>query len=585
MSQSHAAAALGYLWLSTARNQLRAQLGRARQPRYLIAMSLGLLYLFWIFRLNSSDAEAPFAALATPGVAPTIVAALLLIMSARWWLAKPDRGALAFTPAEVHLLFPAPLSRRTLVHAKLMRGQLAILLNVLIWVLLLRGEGASIEGWQRGIGLWILFSTFSLHRLAAALVRLNATQHDSAGRRRSVIPVLIFGAVFITVGYVLWSARPEISAAWTVGIGAALEATYDALQHPAALIALAPVLALVTPGFASSGSAWLLSLLPALLVLVGHYVWVVRTDAAFEEAALEASQERARVLAVNRGAALSAKRSDKGKVARIFPLPRFGHPAVAIAWKNAAAAIRGGGWIKQLVAVGLIFGATLLVLRLSVGMPIDAIIALSVGWGFMLLLIGPVWTRYDLRLDLRDVATLRSLPLSSRSIVSASITGVALLHTLQILAFLLVPLAFALADSTARASMLAFVGSPLPAALSAILLVFSLNLLTFSVQNGLALTFPAWVQLGTDRRGFEAMGQTMLTVGMTVVVGAIALVFPVLVGLAISLMTRRWLGTWGFLLAVISAVVVLLMELIPLWLSMGGILDRTEPSDVPGQKT
>jgi hypothetical protein len=72
---------------------------------------------------------------------------------------------------------------------------------------------------------------------------------------------------------------------------------------------------------------------------------------------------------------------------------------------------------------------------------------------------------------------------------------------------------------------------------------------------------------------------------MTVVVGAIALVFPVLVGLAIFLMTRRWLGTWGFLLAVISAVVVLLMELIPLWLSMGGILDRTEPSDVPGQKT
>ncbi len=585
MSRSAATSALSYLFATTLRNQVRAQIGRVRQPRYVIAMGLGLFYLYWIFSLNTSEESDPFAMLASPGVAPTILSALLLIMAARWWLAKPDRGALAFTPAEVHLLFPAPLSRRTLVHAKLLRGQFAILLNVLIWVLLLRGGGSSIEGWQRGIGLWMMFSTFSLHRLGAALVRLNASQHDTAGRKRAVLPLLIFGALFTTVGVVLWRARPAITASWNVGIRAALDTTYEALQQPAAAIALAPVRALVAPGFADNGTAWLWSLPPALLVMVVHYFWVVRTDAAFEEAALEASQERARAIAVNSGAALSAKRSDRGKVARILALPAWGHPAVAMAWKNIAAAIRGGGWVRQVVTIGLIFSVTLLVLRLSVGMPVDVMIGMSVGWGFMLLLIGPVWTRFDLRLDLRDVATLRSLPLSGRSIVSASVVGVALLHTLSIVSFLCVPLAFALADTAARADLLAFVGSPLPAAIASVLVIFALNLLTFSVQNGLALVFPAWVQLGTDRRGFEAMGQTMLTVGITAIGGAVAMVFPFLFGIALWFITQRDFGAWGALAAVLLASLVLLAELVPLWLAMGGTLDQIEPSDVPGQRT
>ncbi len=585
MSRSAATSALSYLYLTTLRNQVRAQLGRVRQPRYVIAMGLGLLYLYWIFSFNTSEESNPFAMLAAPGVAPTILSALLLIMAARWWLAKPDRGALAFTPAEVHLLFPAPLSRRTLVHATLLRGQLAILLNVFIWVLLLRGGGSSIEGWQRGIGLWILFSTFSLHRLGAALVRLNASQHETAGRKRAALPILIFGALFATVGVVLWRARPAITAAWSMGLRAALDTTYEALQQPAAAIALAPVRALVAPGFADNGTAWLWSLPPALLVLGLHYFWVVRTDAAFEEAALEASQKRARALAANSGATLLAKRSGRGKVARIMALPTWGHPAVAIAWKNIAAAIRGGGWLRQVITIVLIFSVTLLVLRLSVGMPVEVIIGMSAAWGFILLLIGPVWTRFDLRLDLRDVATLRSLPLSGRSIVAASVIGVAGLHTLSIVSFLMVPLVFALADAAARVDLLAFVGSPLPAAIATILVIFALNLLTFSVQNGLALVFPAWVQLGTDRRGFEALGQTMLTVGITAIGSAIAMVFPFLFGIALWFLLQQSFGAWGALAAVLFAAAVLMAELVPLWLAMGGTLEKIEPSDVPGQRT
>jgi hypothetical protein len=562
-----------------------AQKAQLRQPRYVVAMLLGGLYLWFVVQANGNPESSPFTQINTNGAGETVVAAVLLLLSARWWLSKPDRTALAFTPAEVHLLFPAPISRRELVQSKLVRGQLAILLNVLIWVVLLRGSGASIEGWQRGIALWILFSTFTLHRLAAALVRLSAEQNSSAGRRRAAIPVMVFVAMFSTIAALLWQARPAITSSWVLGFGTVLGTVHDALQHPAARIVLAPVQALVAPVFATSGAAWLWSLGPALLVLVLHFMWVVRTDAAFEEAALEASQERAKAIATLSGKQLSAKRSKGGSVARILPIPRFGHPAIMIAWKNHAAALRGGGWLRQLAIFIVVFAGSLLALQASVGMPFEAVLSITVIWGFMLLLLGPVWTRFDLRLDLRDLGTIRTLPLSGRSIVSAEIVGVSILHSITIFALLMVPVVFAIFDESTRASALELVGAPWPAAVTVLLLVPMFNLLTFTVQNGLALLYPAWVQLGTDRRGFEAMGQTMLTFGITLVVAAVALVFPVLIGLAMAFIGRMWWGPWSVPVATAIALAIVLAELIPIWMVLGSVFEKTEPGDVPGQKT
>jgi len=578
------APALWYLARMTARNRLRAQLGRLRQPRYVIALLLGGVYLYWALSMNTRGAESPFADLGTSAAAPILVAAALLLTSARWWLATPDRTALAFTPAEVHLLFPAPVTRRALVQSKLLRGQVAILLNVLVWVVLLRGGGGSLEGWQRGLALWILFSTFTLHRLAAALVRLHVAQRRGTARGRAALPLLIFGALFTAVGAVLWQARPAITAAWASGFTAVFDTISTVLQHPLPRLALLPVQALVAPVFATSGTDWLWRLGPALAVLAVHYLWVLRTDAAFEEAALEASQERAKALAKLSGKDMSATRSRAGAVARVFPLPQWGHPAITIAWKNAAAAIRGGGWLKQIGLFFIIFAGSLFVLKLTTGMPIEAMLALTLVWGIMLLLLGPVWTRYDLRLDLRDLTMIRTMPLSGRAIVSAEIVGVSLLHAITIYAFLAVPVLFAATDRLMRRDLLEVVGAPLPALLTALLLVPTVNLLTFTIQNGLALLYPAWVQLGTDRRGFEAMGQTMLTTGFTLVGGAIALVFPLLLGAAALFIGRAWLGAWGMPLAAVVVLLCLLAEVIPIWMVLGTVFDRTEPGDVPGQR-
>lgn len=584
MKNSDAPQALFYLWKATLRNRLRAQRGRLRQPRHMAALLLGGAYLYWIISLNDTEDGSPFMMLGSSGVGSSIIAALLLVFAARWWLMKPDRSALAFTPAEAHLLFPAPISRRTLVQSKLLRGQIAILANVLIWVVLLRGGASTIEGWQRGVALWLLFSTFTLHRLAAALVRVNAEQHQVAGWKRSALPALVFSGMLGTVVVLLWRAHTTIQLAWVTGSGDALRAVRDALDVPIGRFVLAPVQLLIAPLFADTRTAWLLALGPALLVLGLHYLWVVRTEAAFEEAALEASQERARRLEAMTGKRLSTKRSRAGEVARVLPIPRWGHPAMMMAWKNVAAAIRSGGWLRQLGMVVGFMAIALFAFRFTIGVPIELVFVLTAIWGTMLVLLGPSMLRYDLRLDLRDLTTLRSLPLTGRSIVSAEIVGVSLLHAVSVYAFLAVPITLIATSAEMRAEVLEMVASPAPVVISALILVPILTLLSFTVQNGLAVLYPSWVQLGTDRRGFEAMGQTMLTTGIMAIASAIALVFPFLVGIAVALLARIWMGAWGLPVGMVAALCVAIAELIPLWIALGGVLERTEPGDVPGQR-
>jgi ABC-2 type transport system permease protein len=575
--------ALFYLWYTSARNRLRAQRGRLKQPRYLLALVFGGLYIWWVLQVNRRDPEMPIQLFTLNDAAHEVVAAVVLLSGVRWWFAKPDRGALAFTPAEVHLLFPAPVSRSALIHSKLLRAQTAILLNVLIWSLLLRG--AATGGWQRGIALWILLSTFSLHRLAAAIIRLNAAQHRVSALRRVALPVGIFAAMCVVVLGTLLLARDTITQSWTLGFQAVLTTMDEALRQPVAAVALAPVSALIAPLFAQNTTAWLLALGPALAVLLLHYVWVIRTDAAFEEAALDAAEERVRRLAALSGTQAAAKRSARGGIPWIPPLPRRGHPAITMAWKNMAAAIRGGGWLRQNGVIVLIFAATLAVLRISTEMPMQAVYVLSGVWGMMLLVVGPTWTRFDLRLDLRDVATVRALPLSGRAVVTADVVGVALLHSVSVLVFFVVPLTFALLDPATRGALLAARQTLLPTVGGVLLLIVSTNLLTFSIQNALAVSFPAWVQLGADRRGVEALGQTMLTVGATLLTSAVLMVFPVLIGTATLYIATAWWGVWGFPVAMSIGTLVLLAELLPLWHGVGDLLESLEPSDVPGQRS
>lgn len=564
-----------FLYLRSARNRLWSQARRARSPRYLAAVVLGMLYIWWALFRNTRLEGGPLAAIADVQVVLPVLAALLLVSAARWWIFGAERGTLAFAPAEVQFLFPAPVSRRALIHTKLVRTQIAILLNTVIFSVLLRGGTSSLAEWRRGLALWMGFSVFALHRLGASIVRANAIEHERPGQRRSFLPMLVFTSLLGAVVWGLVSHLPEIRAASALGFTATGRAVFDALQSPLPAAALWPVRAVLAPVFASDASTWLRTAPFALAILLVHYLWVIRLDASFEEAALEATQHRAERLQRFRSSQMGKTRSRKGKLVRIPRLPSFGPPAIAVAWKNIAAAMRGGAWRSQLISftIGLMVMAVLV--KTASDDAADLFVGITVGWGAMLVFVGPVWMRFDLRLDLPRLAILKTWPLPGRQIVAAEIAAVTVLHSITIWSLMVVPFVLAVMDP----SLLESAGESAPIFLAVAIGIPVLNALMFTVQNGTALLFPAWVRMGTEARGFETMGQNLLTMGATTLVAAVALVFPVGLGLLIVLF-RDAIGVLTFPLATLVGSLLLLLELWPMINWLGDLFERTDVSDV-----
>ena len=572
----HPLAAVAFLYWRTFFNRLRAQAARARSPRYIIAVIIGALYIYWALIRNTQMHGGPFRAIVGNEILVPIMSVLLLLAAARWWLFGSDRSAIAFTPAEVQFLFPAPVSRRGLVHAKLVRTQLAILLNTIIWVVLLRGDAATSMGWRRGIALWLLFSTLALHRLGATIVRVNALEHERAGIRRSAIPAGVFLALIGAVAFGLFSKMRDLRIASMSGMKSLFTAIAGALHDRVPSVALWPVRSLIEPVMTDETAVWM-SLIPwALLVFALHYVWVVRLDRAFEEAALEATQHRAERLQRFRSSQLGKTRSRKGKLARVPRLRLRGRPEVAIAWKNIAAAIRGGAWRTQVLSFTIGLAVMAVVTRSASARAGEVFLGITVGWGAMLLFVGPLWMRFDLRIDLQRLEILKSLPLSGARIVLAEIVGVTILHSITVWSLMAVPLAMVLQDPELALQSKA----DIPIFLAVALAVPALNAIMFTVQNGVALLFPAWVRLGAESRGFETMGQNLLTMGATTIVAALGLVFPVGLGIIVAWFGRTWLGTGALLLAVVLGIAIIALQLWPVVLWLGRVFERTDVADV-----
>jgi hypothetical protein len=127
--------------------------------------------------------------MAMPAVDPLLYesfgALILLAIVLLAWVIPHKRAALAFTEAEVAFLFPAPISRRGLIHFKLLRSQLAILFTVVFLTLIFNRYGSFGHRLIRVAGWWVILSTLNLHFLASsfALTKLmdQASQIGNAG--------------------------------------------------------------------------------------------------------------------------------------------------------------------------------------------------------------------------------------------------------------------------------------------------------------------------------------------------------------------------------------------------------------------
>lgn len=563
--------ALWYLIRTSAANRLRRQLTRLRQPRYALAFALGLLY-FWFFFLRDNGPRAMSDPAAFAGLG---IAALFVVAYLAWsWIVGSDRTALAFTRAEVALLFPAPIPRRGLILYKLARTQFGILVSVLVWSVILNRAGEPLANVMRGIGLWVALTTLSLHRLGIGLRRAAAGEHGAGGLRRGLVPLAVFATAVGLVAWTFWAQRAAFADAPDA------RAWFDALVRTVgtapASWALYPVRVAFDPVVVREPLAWLAAIAQALLLLALHVWWVLASDAAFEEAAAEASEKQARMLEQMRAQRAGVATVRAKSVRRTLPLAATGHPAVAILWKNALWVLRTHQLRGLLVAPALLLAAAL---WLAGGSTRTAMLvtALAAVLSAIFLLFGPATMRNDLRSDLLHLPMLKTLPISGRAIVLVQVLSGALVVTLpQLLC------AAAAAVAMLRAPEPPGIPAPVIAGVlvGAPALLLAVNVANFTLHNGLALLLPGWVKLGErGPTGIEATGQMMLVSGATLLALALLLLLPVAVGAVGYFAFAREMGT-GVVVALLAGSGVLGLEAWFLMRGLGRAFARVEPAQV-----
>lgn len=551
------------------RNKVVRQARRLRSPRYAIAALVGLVYFFFIFGGWTIDHEMSGAWI---DVGRTAGPLMIALFASWWWLWGGHRHGLILTPAETHLLLPAPLTRAQLIRFKILQAQPAIVLSALLGTLVTRGAGLP---WPlRLLSLWLLIATLHQHQIAASLVHAAAEEHGRRGLRRYLVPIVIFGVAF---GVLIWSLFGAIVDLRASGFSQAVERLTAVPDEPGPRIVLAPFRILLAPTVATTLGDWALSFAAACAVLAVHYVWVVRMDAAFEETAVAEGERRHSLATAMRAGGMSQLRLARRKratslAAPWLPLHPTGRNAYAIFWKNILYTQRAARSVRFLIAFVVVITA---VVAVNSGAGNDMVrfigIMLLVVAG-MLSMFGPIAVRNDLRMDLKHIDLLRTYPLRSRDLAAAEIAASTL--TLTVPQLVLV---------TAGCAILAVAGAfDLPTAAllvaAAVLLLPLVNALALLIQNLLALLYPSWVRLGgEDSGGIEVVGQNMIVMIGTVLLLGVAAIPPLLAGVVVGAPLTMLIGEAAALAGGLSAAVAAAAEVVLITVWLGRLYDRTDP--------
>jgi hypothetical protein len=364
-------------------------------------------------------------------------------------------------------------------------------------------------------------------------------------------------------------AWPAIAA--SPGVSARADVVVAALAAPTASVALLPFRVLLAPLALTPGAAWLAAFGPALLLLALMLLWVLRTDAAFEEAAAEASVRQAQRIEAMRSRRAGTS-SVKPKLTRTIPLAPAGPPAVALLWKNAMWVLRTG----QLRGLLTPAAAGLLCIAVFGSRSELASVFIALGCGilaFAMLLVGPMTMRNDLRSELLHLSLLKTFPLRGRDVVLAEVASSALPLTLmQYLLGLVALLSLAFVGATGLTGPIRVaivVGAPL--------LLFGLNVAVSLIHNAFALLFPGWARLGPNSGGgVESLGFGMIAMAIALVMFAVLLVVPAAAAAVIVLLLRAH-PPLAIVAGALAAAALLLGEgMLGAW-ALGGSLDRVEP--------
>jgi len=487
----------------------------------------------------------------------TLGGLLLAVVMAIGWLVPQKRAALTFTEAEISFLFPAPVSRRALIQFKLLRSQLSIFITVVIFTVLFRRGGGQV--WVTAAGWWLIFSVLSLHFLAASFARSMLLDRGIPpwARRGAVLGLLLLAA--LVVGVWVYSTLPPIQPLDLERPNEWLEQWRTVMETGPLPLLLYPFRLVVRPYLSSSLAGFFWNVWPVLLILLLHYLWVIRANVAFEEASLEASRNLARRIEDVRAGRSRGEGSGKAR-REPFRLNAGGPVEVAFLWKNLMGAGRHfNGRILFALVVGLGVAMSVLLQGQQQGGWVGVVglgATILVVWS---ILLGPQILAQDLRQDLRMADQLKSLPVPGwRVVLGQLLAPAAILTAVQ---WLLIPIAVAgllKLDSQTSGQP----GTIVSLGVAAALVAPALNLLGLLIPNAAVLLLPAWFL--TDKTvptGIEATGQRiLLLLGQLLVLGLG--VVPAAIAFSLVLLLFNWLAGWWLAapLAGLSGALVLLVE-------------------------
>ncbi len=512
-----------------------------------------------------------------------------------WWLAAPSDNALAFSSAEVYFLFPAPVKRRTLVQARLFSVQALLLMQVLIWTLLLRRGNGDLPGALRAIGLWVLFTTISLHRLGATLARTHAPDVPRRKPVAKTIAVLFLVALVVAgihaapAAMMAWRSYLALSSYDTTQVLdrmlAGRVAVQSILDDPFVHALVWPIRAVTAPAFARGSAAWALAMPGALLLLALHYLWILRDPQPFEELAIGSSARFAdRVARQRRGASMTGLTPTRLR----WELGLAGQPAMALAWKNVTASVRTFRPRSLVIAIIIVVIIAAISGRGAGGGDVasssmrSAFVTTFVSVFVAAVLTAPAWFRLDLRHDLTHLAFLKTAPLPAHTIIATEIVTAALITTVAMALLFGIPAFF----------LLQGIGGPLGrpglalSVLGGTVAIGGINLLHITLYNAVALWLPAWVPLnqgGASTGGASVVGQVYITLLGILASLSLLLAAPgaAMWGLWLLLLPN---GVSVAVIAVLALGVgmgIVVLEWLGLARLLGSALDRLEPSDIP----
>jgi len=509
--------ALFYLQFHSVKNRLVLRFKRLKQPKYLIGAIVGALYFYWYFfrvlfvrrgHWSGPPTDSVTSLATDPVFYESIGALILLVIVGLAWILPHKRAALSFSEAEVAFLFPAPVGRRGLIHFKLLRSQLALMVSVLFLTLISSRFSTDGRWLIHAAGWWVILFTLNLHFIGSSFaLTMLMDRGISTWKRRVAVIALAVVAVGI-VGAWLIREFPEFTPDNLAKPDKILDYAMRALVSGPLPYLLYPFRLVVKPYLATNWLNFFVALGPALLLMLLHYVWVIRSDVAFEEASVEASKRIAEKIAAARAGRLG-RTGKKIKPKRPpFRLAPTGPPLVGLLWKNlisAGNAFSARTWLILLI-LAVVVGGNLMGSRHNNTLPV-VIGSLAAMFGIWAVLLGPQIMRQDFRQDLPQADLLKLYPLPGWQIALGEILAPAVILTA--IQWLLVVLGVACVVPFARENVP--IGLVMAIGAGVAVLLPMLNLISLMIPNAAVLLFPSWFQTGKDApHGIEATGQRLV---------------------------------------------------------------------------